>query len=231
MSTAPREIASDLRDRMREDILSGRLVPGERLKFETLRDTYGASMGSLRETLTQLAGEGLVVAETNRGFCVAPVSVSDLLDITELRVDLECKALISAMQDGGDEWEARIIAAFHLMQKLEPSLRKGAGHEPDLWTARHREFHEALVSACNSAWVLRFRQTLFDQARRYRSLSMKHSSTPGRMEQHQALMEAVLSRNTEKACAIAESHIRDTAKNILQSMPGYQPEPVKAPRI
>ena len=230
MTTAPRETTSDLRHRMREDILSGRLTPGERLKFETLRDTYGASMGSLRETLTQIASEGLVIAEANRGFNVAPVSVSDLLDITELRVDLECKALISSIQDGGDEWEARIIAAFHLMQKLEPSLRKGADPEPGLWTSRHREFHEALVSACASPWVLRFRQMLFDQARRYRSLSMKHSNTPGRIEQHKALMDAVLSRDTEKACTIAESHIRDTAKNILQSMSSFQEETIKQTR-
>lgn len=211
----------DLRERLREDILAGTLAPGLRLKFDALRSRYEASVGTLREALSQLVSEGLVLVEVNRGFTVAPVSVADLLDITELRVDLECKALTAAMQEGDDEWEARVLASFHLLQKLEGPMQKDPAAERAKWSERHRRFHDALVSACPSTWLLRFRQTLFDQARRYRALSMKHSSTPGRMEQHRQLMEAVVRRDVAAACALAEAHIRDTAKNILDSLPGY----------
>jgi DNA-binding GntR family transcriptional regulator len=216
------EAPVDVRNQLREDILTSVLPAGQRLKFEALRDRYCVSMGTLRELLTQLASEGLVVAEANRGFTVAPVSVGDLLDITELRVDLECKALVSAIQAGGDEWEAGVIAAYHLLQKLEPELRRTGQPVPGMWEARHRQFHDALVAGCTSPWVLRFRQTLFDQARRYRSISMKHSTSPGRMDQHRLLMEAVLARDAETACMQAEAHIRNTTKTILESMPGYR---------
>jgi GntR family carbon starvation induced transcriptional regulator len=211
----------DAKERLREDILTCQLQPGQWLKIEELRARYDVSVGTLREALTQLASEGLVLAEANRGFAVAPVSVADLLDITELRIDLECKALAASIQEGDDEWEARILSAFHLLQKLDAELQGDHDGEPKLWAERHRRFHEALVSACPSQWVLRFRQTLFDQARRYRGLSMKHSATPGRMDQHRRLMEAALARDQATVCALAETHIRDTAKTILDSLPGY----------
>ena len=224
-STAP---PPDVRETMREDILGCALKPGQRLKIEDLRKRYDASVGTLREALVQLVSEGLVQAEANRGFAVAPVSVADLLDITELRVDLECKALGAAMQEGDDEWEARIIGAFHVMRKMEPSLRGPALADAQRmreWAERHKRFHDAMVSACPSAWVLRFRQTLFDQARRYRALSMQHSSVPGRLDQHQALMDAVIARDSARAFELAEAHIRDTTRNVLEQLRTAAPVP------
>ncbi len=221
--TAP----ADVRERLREDILICTLAPGQRLKFDALRTRYDASVGTLREALSQLVSEGLVLAEANRGFTVAPVSVADLLDITELRVDLECKALTAAVQEGDDEWEAGILAAFHLLQKLDGEMQRDPAAVRQKWVERHKRFHNALVSACPSPWLLRFRQTLFDQARRYRALSLKHSSTPGRMDQHRQLMEAVVRRDPVAACALAEAHIRDTAKTILESLPGYGKAPAR----
>jgi DNA-binding GntR family transcriptional regulator len=215
----------DVRERLREDILTCALAPGQRLKFDQLRGCYAVSVGTLREALSQLVSDGLVSAEANRGFTVAPVSVADLLDITELRVDLECKAMTASIEHGDDEWEARVLAAFHLLQKLEGDMQRE--REQPLWAERHRRFHEALVSACPSQWLLRFRQTLFDQARRYRGLSMKHSANPGRMDQHRQLMEAALRRDAVAACALIEAHIRDTARTVLESLPGYGKPPVR----
>src|ERR1700688_3905037 len=90
--------AVDLRVQLRKDIVSCELAPGQRLKFEELRTRYDVGIGSLRETLMQLEADGLVVAESNRGFCVAPVTIADLEDITELRVDIEKKALAQSMR-------------------------------------------------------------------------------------------------------------------------------------
>lgn len=230
---SPAELPS-VRDRLREDILACRLMPEARLKFGELQERYEASVGTLREALTELLGDGLVLVEPNRGFTVAPVSVEDLLDITELRVDLECKALIASIQNANDEYEARVLGAFHLLSKSEASVKVDRDAAAPEWTQRHRVFHEALVSACPSRWVLRFRQTLFDQARRYRALSMKRSATPGRMDQHRKLMDAALARDADAACRVAEVHIRDTARNILDGLPGYRgaakPPPAKVAR-
>jgi len=204
----------DLRAQLRKDIVSCELAPGQRLKFEELRARYDAGIGSLREALMQLEADGLVVAESNRGFCVAPVTIADLEDITELRVDIEKKVLTQSMRFGNDAWEAEIVAALHMLAKLQPDVANSHSHNRDLWEQRHRRFHDALASACRSPWLLRFREVLFVQSQRYRALSMMQSQKPGRVDDHRAMMELVLARDVPRATAAMEDHIRRTAVNV-----------------
>src|SRR5579863_3457019 len=82
-------LASTALERLRADILSCRLQPGQRLRFEELRTGYDLGLSPLREALMRLASEGLVRVEDHRGFRVAPISRSDLLDITFVRKELE----------------------------------------------------------------------------------------------------------------------------------------------
>src|ERR1700737_3326897 len=206
--------AVDLRVQLRKDIVSCELAPGQRLKFEELRARYDAGIGSLREALMQLEADGLVVAESNRGFCVAPVTVADLEDITELRVDIEKKALAQSIRLGNDAWEAEIVASLHMLAKLEPVVANTRSRNRELWEERHRRFHDALAAACPSPWLLRFREVLFVQSQRYRALSMLQSQKPGRVDDHRALMEVVLARDAPRATAALEDHIRRTAVNV-----------------
>ena len=71
-------IGDDGYRRIRTDILFGRLRPGQKLKLEGLKEGYGVSVSTLREILSRLTSERLVLAEGRRGFDVAPVSVEDL---------------------------------------------------------------------------------------------------------------------------------------------------------
>jgi GntR family carbon starvation induced transcriptional regulator len=208
--------SADLQASLRRDIVSCELAPGKRLKFEELRARYDAGIGSLREVLMQLVADGLVVTESNRGFCVAPVSVADLEDITELRVDIERKALTQAIQHGGDAWEAGIVAALHLLVKMEPNVAAQPTRHRDVWEERHQRFHDALVSACPSVWLMRFRHTLFVQTQRYRWLSMLQSQHPGRVNDHRTLVELALARDAAGAAGAMEEHIRHTAKNVRE---------------
>jgi len=204
----------DLRARLREDAISGVLVPGQRLKLEDLRGRYNASVGSLRETLMQLVSEGFVTAEVNRGFCVAPISLEDLDDITEMRVDLERKAITLSLEHGDDRWEADLVAAFHMLKKLDPMEAQAQPQTHRVWWERHNIFHEALVSACPSPWLLRFREVLFDHSHRYRALSLQRSSSPGRIDEHRILMEAALRRDVAATTGLIETHIRKTAETV-----------------
>jgi DNA-binding GntR family transcriptional regulator len=206
--------AVDLRAQLRKDIVGCELAPGQRLKFEELRTRYDAGIGSLREALMQLEADGLVVAESNRGFCVAPVTIADLEDITELRVDIEKKVLAQSIRLGNDAWEAEIVASLHMLTKLEPVVANTQSRNRELWEERHRRFHDALAAACPSPWLLRFRDVLFVQSQRYRNLSMLQSPKPGRVDDHRALMEVVLARDVPRATAALEDHIRRTAANV-----------------
>lgn len=214
----------DLRVRLREDIISCLLTPGQRLKFEELRTRYDAGIGSLREALLQLESDGLVITESNRGFCVAPVSIADLEDVTERRIEIERKALTDSILHGDDAWEASIVASLHMLLKMESEVARGPSFNRATWEERHRRFHDSLVAACPSTWLKRFRRILWDQSQRYRALSMMQSRTPGRVNEHRDLMELVVARNVEGAVALMEKHIRHTAVNTREWLSVHGPE-------
>ena len=214
-------VVYSLVQRMREDIVHCVLRPGERMRFEDLRQRYTSSIGTLREALSVLVSDGLVTVEEGRGFSVAPVSREDLLDIVEMRVNLECRALGDAIRQGDDAWEARVLTTFHMLSKVEDRTAAQPKLPQPVWSARHQEFHEALVSACRSPRVLQFRKMLFDQAHRYRRLSMSFRQAPKQVGEHRLLMEAALRRDELQACKLIESHIRGTAKNIIACVPGF----------
>jgi GntR family carbon starvation induced transcriptional regulator len=118
--------------RLRTDILKGTLVPKFQLKLDVLRLHYGFSSSPLREALNRLAAEGLVVIEDRRGFFVAPISITDVQEITRLRCLLEPEALKDAISNGDDAWEASIIASHYRLERLESRLTSGNPYISDI---------------------------------------------------------------------------------------------------
>jgi DNA-binding GntR family transcriptional regulator len=205
-------------DSLRDDIVGGRLEPEAKLRIEELRQQYGTGASPLREALNRLAGEGLVTAEGQRGFKVAPISMKDLKDITRLRIMLECEAIRESMQHGNDDWEANIVAAFHRLSKVESSDRVF----PE-WERRNQEFHEALIGACDSAWLLKFRGTLYEQHKRYRLISiLEQDESRDVPAEHEAIMEAVLARDEKRAFAATELHIMRTVETTERAFAHLQ---------
>src|SRR5882757_5443227 len=127
-------------EKLRWDILGGAFEPDSKLRFALLQERYGVGIGTIREGLSHLVSEGLVQVEAGRGYRVAPVSRPDLLDISELRVDFEKKALADAIANGDDDWEVRIVAAFHLLDKLEAIPIAERLRDVSRWSIVHRDF-------------------------------------------------------------------------------------------
>src|SRR5659263_143495 len=105
--------SSELVKRLRRAILTGELAPGSRLRLEALRERLGLtqSRGPLREALSRLGAEGLVLIEDQRGYRVAPISEENLREIARLRVHMETLALREAISNGNHDWEADILSA------------------------------------------------------------------------------------------------------------------------
>jgi GntR family carbon starvation induced transcriptional regulator len=203
--------ASELVARLREDLVACVLRPGEPLRLGVMREKYGAGLTPLREALFQLVAEGLVTMEEQRGFRVAEVSLEDLADLTEQRVFLEGQALRLAIERGDLTWESRVLAAHHRLAGT-PMLEPGTATLTDAWTDAHRDFHRVLVDACGSAWLLRFREVLSDQAERYRRLSVLEKPDRDVAQEHRRLTEAVLARDAERAVQYLAAHYRLTAQ-------------------
>jgi DNA-binding GntR family transcriptional regulator len=209
-------VAADVAHRMREEIVTCRLVPGEPLRFESLRGAFDASFTTLREALMTLAADGLVVSEEQRGFRVAPVSKAHLLDVTHARVLIEVDAIRRAVEHGGDEWEIASMTTLHRLTKLEERIKGRPTDDPE-WRRAHAQFHHALVSSCNSPVLLRIRGQLFDQSERYRCLSASRRPVArDKQGEHRAMMMAAIGRNAGLAAELVEKHIRDTSENVLK---------------
>lgn len=201
--------------KMREDIIGCFLKPGEKLRFEALRTRYSVSFSTLREALSRLTAEGLVTSEEQRGFIVAPVSIADLNDLTDMRILLEKEALGRAIDRGDDRWEAEILSTFFRMDRLQ--LRLGREYYLSAqWAADHSEFHLSLVLACGSPTLLEIRKKLFERAHRYRRMSSQfRPQWREKTIEHKALADAALERDKPRALALIEQHIWETTKNVI----------------
>lgn len=204
---------------LRQDVLQGLHPPGEKLKLDQLQAHYGFSSSPLREALNRLAQEGLVRADERRGFRAAPVSAEDISDITRMRLMLDVAALREAITHGDDAWESELVAAYHRLELLEARMPDGPVVLDAQWSARHRDFHLALLAACPSPRQLAWSASLFDQAERYRHISARHRRSSRRKdEEHRHLMQATIRRDADTACALLHEHIESTLRNVLAAL-------------
>lgn len=205
----PRTLIETAYHDLRRAIIDGKHPPNEPLRVEHLKKTYQVSAGTLREALALLVSDALVVTQGYRGFKVAPMSLQDLADLCRVRTLIECEAVRESMQQGRDDWEAAVVAAYHKLSRAEERLLADAASAFDEWEARNREFHEALVSACSSQWLRRMRAVLYQLAERYRRLSALKGTPPQRVhEEHADLYAAVMARDVERATALLQQHIQ-----------------------
>lgn len=204
---------------MRADIVACRLMPNERLRFETLRERYGMGTSPIREALMRLEAEGLVELEHNKGFRVAEVSHENLVDLMRTRIEIETIALRWSLEKGGVEWEADLLSAFHRLSrqtKIDPSKPEAIS---EAWSREHAAFHTALVAACGAPTLLTIRARLFEQADRYVALSIM-SDAPLRDDvgENKQLMRAALSRDVDRTLELNGAHITRTLDKVAASL-------------
>ncbi|QHE83864.1 GntR family transcriptional regulator [Hydrogenophaga sp. BPS33] len=193
---------------LRDDIVEGRLAPGEKLRVEHLRTRYGVGAGTLREAITRLVSDALVVAEGQRGFRVAPMALADLEDLTQLRVHIEIEALRQSIRHGGATWRAQLQQAYDELSAFEqPILPQRRAH----WEQCNVRFHEALIDACDSPWTRKVLRLLSRHSERYRRYAI---DLPGSRRdvhaEHRQIFEAAMARQEARAALALEAHIRAT---------------------
>ena len=208
---------------LRHDIVGGKLVPGERLRVEHLKDEYQVGAGTLREALSLLLSDALVTAEGQRGFRVAPISLADLEDVTNMRVMLETEALRQSIRRGDASWEARLHAAFERLSQAEV---QPDAIDPDAFEQRNKAFHEALIACYDSAWSKYFLGILYRHAERYRNINIRltaaHAAERDVHREHEEIFRAAMGRQEARAALALESHVRltlDIVRRQAQSEP------------
>jgi DNA-binding GntR family transcriptional regulator len=223
---------------LRRDILNGSFAPDQPLRVADLSERYGVSASPLREALSRLVGERLVVSAANRGWRVAPASLAEFEDLARARLAVEGAALADAIACGGLDWESAIVAAHYRLAQTPAPL--GAADSLDTrqrWIEAHDAFHTALLAAGRSAWLKGFHQQTLEQLQRHHQAVLFHSATDRDAEgvealmrlalsvpRHTRLMEIVLDRDATAARQELEAHVA-TMLDIFRQIVAHRAGP------
>ncbi|WP_235924821.1 GntR family transcriptional regulator [Roseomonas harenae] len=202
--------------RIRADIVFGRLAPGQKLGLDRMRETYGAGISTLRELLSRLASEGLIVAEGQRGFEVAPVSDDDFREVTSLRLLLEAHAMEESFAAGGLDWEGGVVAAHHKLAALEHRLLAREDVDLEVWKRYDWEFHRALIAACGSKLLLQTHAAIYDRYLRYQMVAVVFRGEAA-AEEHRRLLDSALARDSAAGRQALAEHLGNCVRHVLET--------------
>jgi len=205
-------LTENVTKKLRSDILTGQYEPGSPLTVSELAKGFDVSVAVVREALTRLATQGLVLQNPNHGFSVKTASEEELNNIIQARSINESEALRLSIAHGDLTWESNVIAAHHKLSQtpeFEEANRKLAVREG--WSDIHRQFHYELIAACPNPVLLDICRRLWDLSEFYRHCSPPRQQVRDGRAEHKALTDAVLSRDADRAVEIFQAHIRLTA--------------------
>lgn len=209
-------LGDDVYERLRNQILSGELLPGTRLRPSELRGRMGVSVSVVREALTRLTEQQLVVSEPNRGFSVTNLSKKALDDIVQVRVELEGFALSLAVANGDVSWEAKVLATEHILTQTPIASDDGSIRSD--WNAVHATFHHQLLAGCDNESLLALCDSLFRSCELYRRWSDPLLNERDVVEEHRELARAAVSRDADRAVRLLREHIERTRDLALKNI-------------
>ncbi len=209
----PESMTSRAYAQLKQDIISGKLTPGRKLKIEELRRQYDVGTSPIREALSLLTSDHFVERIDQRGFRVSNVSEKEFTELLKTRCWLEERALRESIANGPPQWEEQVVLANYRLSRIPRSESADYFVANAEWEEAHKCFHQVLISQCGSNLLLKFCDQLYDQNVRYRQLSGSRAY-PKRdvTEEHSAICDAVLERNAGLAVSLLMDHYGRTGK-------------------
>lgn len=201
-----------LTDRLRQDIIAGRLVPHQRLIEADVADEHDASRGEVRLALNELITEGLVERIPNRGARVRKVSLAEAIEITEVRAAVEslCAGKAAEKVTDAQADELREIGAA-----MQQAVDRGARDE---YSSLNRKLHTLIIEIADQQTAAQTIARLRGQAIRYH---FQLSSQPDRpkisLPQHLAIIQAICARDPHAAAAAMQEHLASVIETIAAS--------------
>jgi DNA-binding GntR family transcriptional regulator len=213
----PRSQSAQAYRQLRAEILAGRNAPGQKLKIGDIARRLEVSPGAVREALSRLVPEDLVISREQQGFQVKPLSSDDLDDLTDLRCEVETLVLRRALERGQQDWEAAVVAAaLHLEGVVRSNLLQA-----------QTAFLDALASACGGRRLPALRVQLRDQAERYGRLAAGHEVDPFISRRRKDILRAALARDADTLVSLLVPHVRAEMQALAERVAGLHapPEP------
>lgn len=218
--SAAESLTSRAYAQLRQDIIDGILQPGSKLKIQELTRAYKTGASPIREALSHLSSDRLVNRIEGRGFRVSHVSREEFIDLLRVRLWVEGQALAESIAAADPRWEDAVLSTNFRLGQAARSTRADRFESNLEWERKHKLFHMALISGCGSPIAVRICDQLYDQNIRYRKIAGSFAY-PGRNvgEEHNAIAEAALARDTAQALALLDEHYSATAKYVINRLP------------
>jgi len=199
---------------LRKRILSGTLLPGQRLKASALAAELGVSAIPVREALNRLRADAFVTIEPHKGAFVSELPKEDLIEYLEIRLRLECLAIEKAVPrlENSDLEELE-----GLVRGLDESLSL---HDWLSYAGLNRTFHQRVYRASNSAILVSEIDRLFSLTERGSALfSMDLTYVQKSQAEHRAILAALKDRNTAKILRLMHSHRQRNVTKLKRVAP------------
>jgi DNA-binding GntR family transcriptional regulator len=202
--------ASEIANRIRVDLNAGTWAPGEALRQEELADRYGASRMPVREALLQLDAEGLVKMQPNRGAVVATLDEHDVLEIFDLRRQVECYLLTHAIP----RHDAKSLARLEAVQiELEAEDSRHG------WLEGDKQFHTRLYEPAARPRALAMATTLREQVERYGlNLLTPESRKVEWAKEHRSLIAAAHNKDVKACVSSLIEHLNKTQELVQRQI-------------
>jgi DNA-binding GntR family transcriptional regulator len=220
-----RSLVDQVGEVLRREILAGEYAPNERLVIDTLALKYGVSQIPVREALRGLEGEGLVEFRAGTGTVVADVTREELGELYELRRLIEPYVLRRAV---GHYDDAMLSEARELLDVLTDTTPT---RDSDRWWQAHLDFHDALLRPGFTPWSERFLRLIWQSVERYQRLyALVFGDISRANHEHEALLEAAVSRDADRLIAVWISHLDEKESRVAEGLTqataaGDQPPP------
>ncbi|WP_371346029.1 GntR family transcriptional regulator [Ancylobacter sp. IITR112] len=208
-----------LREALEDDIVAGRLRPGQRLDEVSLAERFGVSRTPIREALIQLAASGLVEMRPRRGAFVTLLGPRELVESFELMAEIEASCARLAAQRLGPTDRAAITEAHIACQAAV------AAGDDDAYYPANARFHVAIYAATGNR-VLRAEAVRLQTALQpYRRLQLK---VPRRiansLAEHEAILAALLAGDGAAAAACIRAHVLVQGERFMSLLAALQQE-------
>ena len=196
---------------VREQILSGRIAPNERLVETRIAQEIGTSRTPVREALHNLEIEGLIQAIPRVGYQVKTISETEVEEICEIRSSIESLAARWAMEKA----PAKVIR--ELKKNIAATVERVSRGEIRAFIDLDAQFHETIARASGSTRLLELAQTLRGHMLRYRVQSIYSEETVLQaLKGHQGILKAIEKKDPQKVTEAIQVHLEESKKSILR---------------
>lgn len=198
---------------LRQAILKGELVPGERLMEKQLAERMGVSRTPIREAIRKLELEGLVVMVPRKGAEVAKITEKDIRDVLEVRATLEALAVRLACQ----KMEQSDIDK--LVRLKDEFIKAVKSKDVNLIIQKDVEFHDAIFESTGNDKLIHIVNNLREQIYRFRVKYIQEMQDyTVLVNEHEEIVKNILSGNEKKAEEVAVKHVENQEKAVIKML-------------